>query len=109
MATKINIQIDQGSLFDYDISIEKIKGNVVSSFTGYEGLGQIKKHYASNTAYDFVVTLTDDNINLVFYANTSALMEPGRYQYDVYLTSNNDPIRIVEGIVTLTPQITATD
>ena len=106
MATRINIEIDQGSLFDYDIPLNKIKGNVVTSFTGYVGVGQIRKHFASNTAYDLVVSLTSDNINIVFPANTSATMEPGRYQYDVYLTSNNDPIRIVEGIVNLTPKIT---
>lgn len=109
MATKVNIQIDQGSLFDYNIMITDQNNNDFD-FTGYTGIGEIKKHYDSNTAYPLTVTLSTGIINLKCSANTSNSMEPGRYQYDVYIDdSASDPVRIIEGIVTLTPRITNTN
>jgi hypothetical protein len=38
-------------------------------------------------------------------ANTANIY-PGRYVYDVYITSNVGRIRVLEGIVNVSPQVT---
>jgi hypothetical protein len=109
MAIKSNIVIDQGS--DYEVTVNvKDANNVPVVLTGYTGAAQMRKHYTSLTSYSFGVTITalTGEVTLSMSSNTSNLISPGRYVYDCELTStsNNTKLRIVEGIVTVTPQVT---
>lgn len=107
MAIKSNIVIDQGS--DYEVTVNvKDANNAPIDLTGYTGVAQMRKYYTSLTSYSFgvdVVPLTGEVV-LSMDANTSSLISPGRYVYDCELESpSNRKLRIVQGIVTVTPQV----
>ena len=109
MATKTNLVIDQGSTFSVTISVLDADGNTVD-LTNYTGAAQMRKHYTSNTATAFTVTLGGANgtVSLAMNAATTSNVTSGRYVYDVEITDTNtlSITRIIEGIVTVTPQVT---
>ena len=108
MAIKTNIVIDQGS--DYEVTVNvRDANNTPVTLTGYTGAAQMRKHYTSLTSYAFGVAVTANTgeVTLSMSANVSNLISPGRYVYDCELTSSsNTKLRIVEGLVTITPQVT---
>lgn len=108
MAIKAHLTIDQGT--DFTASIDLVDGsNQAFDLTGYTAEGQIRKNYASETAYDFTIT-HNDNLGRLFLEMDRSItnsMEPGRYLYDVEIKSSANTVkRVVEGIVTVTPGIT---
>lgn len=110
MAVKANIVIDQGADFSSTITVTDSAGDAVD-LTGYTGSGQIRKHYTSNTATDFTVSFssprTSGGITLSLSRTVTSSMEAGRYVYDVEITSSaNTRSRLVEGIATVTPEVT---
>jgi hypothetical protein len=108
MAIKANLQIDQGADFSTEIDVLDDNGDVVN-LTGYSGAAQMRKHYTSSTSTNFtvVVNALAGTVTLSMNAVTSANVTPGRYVYDCELTSSSNVVsRLVEGIVTVTPQVT---
>jgi hypothetical protein len=108
MAIKANLQIDQGANFSTEIDVLDDNGDVVN-LTGYSGAAQMRKHYTSSTATNFTVAVNAlaGTVTLSMNAVTSANVTPGRYVYDCELTSSSNVVsRLVEGIVTVTPQVT---
>lgn len=109
MAIKANIVIDQGTDFSATIDVVGGANNDVFDLTSYTAKAQMRKNYASSTAVTFVCS--DNNtlgqITLQLTSNTTSTIEPGRYLYDVEITSTaGEVIRVVEGIATVTPGIT---
>lgn len=108
MATKANLVIDQGATFSVDFNLIDETGDHIS-LQGYTARSQIRKWYTSlspaatfHTSINYntgvlTLTLTDEQ--------TSAIVA-GRYVYDVELDDGEEVSRIVEGIVTVTPQVT---
>lgn len=108
MAIKANIVIDQGTDFQSLIDIEVSAGEPFN-LQGYAVAAQIRKTYASSTAWDFIATHnnTAGQITLKLPKSITNELEPGRYLYDIEITSPQDSTqRVVEGIVTVTPGIT---
>jgi hypothetical protein len=108
MAIKANLVVDQGANFTATIDVADAN-DTVFNLTGYNVAAQMRKNYASSTATTFITSHTGvlGKINLSLTANTTAAIEPGRYLYDVEITSSGGTItRVVEGIVTVTPGIT---
>lgn len=109
MATKTNLVIDQGSTFSVTISVLDADGAVVD-LTNYTGAAQMRKHYTSTVSTAFVVTLGGANgtVALAMNAATTSNVTAGRYVYDVEITDTNtlSITRIIEGIVTVTPNVT---
>lgn len=108
MAIKANLLIDQGSDFSTEIDVLDNNGDPVI-LTGYTGAAQMRKHYTSSTSTAFNVTINagDGTVTLSMNAATSSAVTPGRYVYDCELTSSSNVVsRLVEGIVTVTPQVT---
>lgn len=108
MAIKANIVIDQGT--DFSATIDVLDANNdVFDLTGYTPASQMRKNYASASATTF--TATDNNtggqIIIQLTSNTTSQLDPGRYLYDVEITSSGGEVtRVVEGIATVTPGIT---
>jgi hypothetical protein len=108
MATKANLVIDQGTTYTTDLNLTDENGDPLV-LSGYSANSQIRKHYTStnSVAFSVAVNATAGVITLSLSANQTANMTSGRYVYDVELTdASNSVSRIVEGIVTVTPQVT---
>ena len=108
MATKANIIIDQGTTFSTTINLTD-EDELPVNLTGYTGDAEIRKHYTSSNSQSFSVTLggAAGTIALSLTALQTANLAAGRYVYDVEITScSNTVSRIVEVIVTVTPEVT---
>ena len=108
MATKANIIIDQGTTFSTIINLTDDNGDPID-LTGYTGDSEMRKHYTSSNSTSFGVSLggVDGTVVLTLSANQTSNLIPGRYVYDVEVTSGANVVsRIVEGIVTVTPEVT---
>lgn len=112
MAFKQPILIDQGSTFYTEIQLQDDAGAPIA-LAGYTCASEIRKHYTSSNSIAFeTVLLTNSTFSAIVLkldANTTNSIEPGRYLYDVELTDSSNVVsRVVEGIVTVTPNITRT-
>lgn len=108
MAIKANIIVDQGSTYSTSFNLTDDGDNPLN-LTTYTGAAQFRKHFTSSNSVSFTVTLGGNNgiVTLSLSANATANVTPGRFMYDVELTdSSNNITRVVEGIVTVTPNIT---
>jgi hypothetical protein len=108
MAIKANIVIDQGT--DFSATIDVVDANnSVFDLTNYTAAAQMRKNYASASAITFVCSDNNNQgqITLQLTSNTTSTIDPGRYLYDVEITSTGGEVtRVVEGIATVTPGIT---
>lgn len=113
MATKVNLVVDQGATFTTTISLTNDDGSIFD-LQGYTGKSQLAKHYTSNSKTDIDVSLANTApatgvVTLSMSSNTTSDLLAGRYVYDLELTDEDGVIsRIVEGIITVTPQVTST-
>lgn len=106
MATKANINIDQGTTFNTLILLTDDAGNPLD-MSAYSANAQIRKWYSSVTSTPFDVALANGQISLSMNADTTSSLAAGRYLYDVIVTDIHDTVtRIVEGQVTVNPAIT---
>ena len=110
MGAKANIVVDQGADFATTITVRDDSGNAIN-LTNYTGPGQIRKHYTSTIAHNMQIVFenprTNGQITLKLSRTQTANLASGRYVYDVEVTDGSDTrSRLVEGIVTVTPQVT---
>lgn len=114
MAAKANIVIDQGTDFSTTLTIRGTDGTILN-LTGYTAAAQLRKHYTSQTATNFSIEFeaprTNGQLTIKLDRNTTANLESGRYVYDLEIldTSANTKSRLIEGIATVTPQVTFTE
>jgi len=106
MATKVNFLIDQGTSFETSINLNDDDGNPID-LTGYTVAGQMRKAYSSQNYVAFTANLELGILNLALSSNATNNLAAGRYVYDVELTDQNGLVtRLLEGIITVTPQVT---
>jgi len=109
MATKANLVIDQGTTFSVELDLTDETGDILS-LEGFTANAQMRKWYTSSnaTAFATLINASSGQITLSLTANQTGSLSAGRYVYDVELTQNssNAISRVVEGIVTVTPQVT---
>lgn len=104
--------LEQGSSFNASIVLDDVAGESFNLAT-YTASSQMRKsYYSSNAAATFSVSTGNDPslgvITISLNSANTANIYPGRYVYDVYLTNNFSRIRVLEGIVNVTPQVTKT-
>lgn len=107
MARKLNIVMDQGSDFTVSFNVTGSDG-LPLDMSAYTGSSQMRKNYATSNSTSFDVTLTSNGVvTLHLDSSNTANIVPGRYLYDVEITDvfDND-FRVIEGIVTVTQNIT---
>ena len=107
MATKVNLVVDQGSTFQTSVTFNDENGNTIK-FSTYSGAAQMRKHFTSSNSVSFSVNMTSNGvITLGLTANQTANLTSGRYVYDLEVTDSSNLIsRLIEGIVTVTPNVT---
>jgi hypothetical protein len=108
MALKANIVIDQGTTFASSIEVLDENDNAIE-LQEYTARGQLRKTYTSNNAVNFTTTVNTGILVISLTASQTANITAGRYVYDVELVdAQNTVVRILEGIVTITPEVTRT-
>ena len=109
MAKKVikNITIDQGSTFSDTITVTK-DGSTVKNLTGYTTTSQFRKSYDSTTYTSFTTAQVDATgvITLSLTATQTTALKSGRYVYDVEIANSPEVLRVQEGIITVSPQVT---
>lgn len=108
MATRADLSIDQGTDYEVTLTLTDENGNVLD-LSNSNTAAQIRKNYTSltYTEFDTSTNVATGEISLTLTADQTADLEPGRYVYDVELTDASNSIsRVVEGVVTITPQVT---
>lgn len=109
MAIKANLIIDQGASFESSFNVTD-DDDATINLTGFTGAAQMRKHYTSVSYYTFNVAIDAvlGIVTLSMDANTTNTIPAGRYVYDCELTDTTSNVRsrLVEGIVTVTPQVT---
>ena len=99
--------VDQGSTFQTSVTFNDENGNTIN-FSTYSGAAQMRKHFTSSNSVSFSVNMTSNGvITLGLTANQTANLTSGRYVYDLEVTDSSNLIsRLIEGIVTVTPNVT---
>ena len=109
MATISNLFVDAGSDYSNIITVSATNGQALN-LSGYTVASQMRKSYSSSTAYNFTSSIYDattGKVRLQLSAAASSAIPAGRWLYDVEITSGAGiKTRVVEGIVTITQQIT---
>lgn len=109
MAQFVELSMDQGTSFSVDLTVINEDGsarNVANStFTS-----SIRKSYYSSSVTANLTITTADAANGIIYANANsavtANIRPGRYLYDIKESNANTVTRLIEGIITVYPQVT---
>jgi len=106
MAQKLNLVIDQGATFSKSFTVNDSNG-MPMDLSSYTARSKIKKSYSSSNSYAFTATCNSSGVVvLAMNSNVSGSIVAGRYVYDVELDNGSYVFRTVEGIVTVTPQVT---
>lgn len=109
MSTKANIVIDAGTTFSTTFNLTDDNGDALN-LNGAVANSQMRKWYGSTNAITFTtfVDTAEGSISLSLTSEQTSVIDPGRYLYDVEVTysSTNTVSRVVEGLVTVTPNIT---
>ena len=108
MATTAYLDIDQGSDFVTEMTLENDNGTVMN-LSGFTAYSQFRKSYSSSTAYNFVTAISTPlagKLTLSLSGITSSAIKPGRYLYDVEIANSVSKTRVVEGVITINPEIT---
>ena len=111
MAQISNLFVDQGSDYSSIVTVTSGNGSPLN-LQNYTVRSQMRKSYGASIAYNFSAQVYDaitGRIRMTLTAVQSEQIPAGRYLYDVEITSESGAKkRVVEGIVTVTPQITQT-
>jgi hypothetical protein len=111
MAQFIELNLDQGADFTFDMTVTNTDGTA-KNVTGYTFSSSMKKsYYSSNVAANLTATILNASTGLVRFAIPAAnnsTIKAGRYLFDIkQVDTSNNVTRIVEGLITVNPGITA--
>ena len=108
MATINNLVIDQGTTFSMDLNVTNDDGTA-KDLANYSVAAQIRKSYGA-TKVDFTTAKVDaeGKITLSLTAAQTSALKAGRFVYDCEITATSpaETLRIIEGIITVTPEVT---
>lgn len=104
------LTVDQGTTYETYLDLIADDGSAIN-IAGYTFAGSIRKsYYSANPAANLTITINNSatgNILISMNAATTANIRAGRYLYDVKMVDTTNAVtRIVEGIMTITPQVT---
>ena len=109
MAGFAELTVEQGASYSTTVTVNGSDGSP-TNLTNYTAAAQLRKSYYSSTATNFTVTISDaagGTITMTLTAANTANLTPGRYMYDLLITSPTSvKTRVVEGIATILPSVT---
>ena len=107
MATVQNITIDQGTTYSLTITLTNDDGTA-KDLSSYTVSAQMRKSYYTSTYTAFTTAKVDltGELTISLTAAQTSDIKAGRYVYDIEIASSAETLRILEGIVTVTPEVT---
>lgn len=113
MAVPYNLYVEQGADFYHELFLHDDSGNRLD-LTNYTARSQFRRSYRSSTYTNFVLEIGNQALDvergrIIFrLADTATIdLRPGRYVFDLEIESDDgNVIRVVEGIVTISPNVT---
>lgn len=109
MAGFAELTLEQGASYSTTVTVNGSNGSP-TNLTNYTAAAQLRKSYYSSTATDFTVSISDaagGEITMALTSANTANLTPGRYVYDLLITSPTSvKTRVVEGIATILPSVT---
>lgn len=108
MSNKVDLIIDQGTTYSVELDLIDDNGDVMA-LDGYTANSQIRRWYTSNNAsatFTTTINASAGKITLSLTANQSSNLVYGRYVYDVEISNDAGTSRVVEGVITITPEVT---
>jgi hypothetical protein len=111
MAAIANLTVDQGTSFTSDVTVKDANGNAFD-LTGYTANAKMAKGFASTRTRTTITTTvaadaTTGVVTLSLSSTVSAGLDAERYVYDLEITqtSSGNVTRVIEGIITVRPQV----
>lgn len=106
----VELTLDQGTTFETSIALTNDDQTAIN-ITGYSFASQIRKsYYSTNAVANLAVSVVDastGNVKLSMTSANTANVKAGRYLYDLVMTDTGGvKTRVIEGIITVTPQVT---
>ena len=110
MAAYSNLFIDQGATFTLSFTVYDDDG-LPRNITNFTVRSQMRRSYYSSANTTITATVSnpaEGEVMLDLSATQTTVLKPGRYVYDVELVSTNSLVveRLVEGIITVYPEVT---
>jgi len=111
MAAYVELYMDQGATFNNVINLADDVTNANINVSGYTVRSQMRRsYYSANATASIVCTITDaanGEITMSLAAANTANIKAGRYLFDLETVDTLSNItRVLEGIITVTPEIT---
>jgi len=111
MAAIANLTVDQGTSFTSDVTVKDANGNAFD-LTGYTANAKMAKGFASTRTRTTITTTvaadaTTGVVTLSLTSTVTAGLDAERYVYDLEITqtSSGNVTRVIEGIITVRPQV----
>lgn len=108
MAQIQNIYIDQGTTFSLSIGVNDQNGDP-KDLSDYTAAAQMRRSYYTNTSIDFTAEVSlplDGEVTISLTAEQTTAIKAGRYVYDIEIESEEETVRVLEGIVVINPEVT---
>lgn len=111
MAAYVELIMDQGASFNNVINLTDDLSNASLNILGYTVRSQMRRsYYSANATANIVCTISNyanGEITMSMTAANTTLIKAGRYLFDLETVDTNGIVsRVLEGIITVTPQIT---
>lgn len=105
-----NLTVHTGTDFTQTFVFESEASNSALDISNYSGGGQLKRYDTSSKAADFTLDFSQGatgRLTVTMTAATTTNIKPGRYFYDIRLTSTTGTIeKVVEGIAIVKQSVT---
>ena len=110
MANILNQIVDQGATYSRQITVLENDGITLQNLTDWTVTAQVRKNYTSTNYTTINATKvepqTSGKITMSLTAVETAGMKAGRYVYDLEIKKSNEVRRIIEGVITIRPEVT---
>jgi len=105
-----NIVIEQGFDFNTTFQLEDTATATLLDLSGYSVESQLRKTYTSSTSVSFASSITDaarGKVQISLASTETTDLKPGRYVYDVKLTSSGGAVsKPIEGAALIRAGVT---
>lgn len=105
-----NLIINAGSNFNQTFTLESSDTSSSLDLTGYTVESQMRKYSGSSTAINFTSSIilpeTLGKILISLTAAQTTNLKPGRYVYDILITTGSVKTRVIEGMVLVRDGVT---